>query len=83
VKRRFGRRKREDQPSVACVNRLKAEYISEECSIGGGIPAEHDHVRPVDHTRLLSNIARHPERSEGSAPRNLKFYRNDPRHQVS
>ena len=54
VNREFGRRKREDQPAMACVNRSETEHVPEERADLLSLRGEHDCVDPIDHAVMLT-----------------------------
>src|SRR5580700_3248352 len=49
----FGRRKREDEPAVAGIDRGEAEDVAEEGAVGFGVLGLNDDVRAGDHWVLL------------------------------
>src|SRR5258708_37032214 len=49
VDRNFGRRKREDEPAVARVDRWILEHVAEETAVGPGDLAVHHDVEPRGH----------------------------------
>jgi hypothetical protein len=63
MNRHFGRRQREDQPSVAGVDGGKSEHIAEEGPIGLGIPAVNDDVCADEHGFAVT----YPQLSDASS----------------
>src|SRR5262245_29658401 len=59
MKRRLGRRQREDEPSAAGVDGCESEDVTEKGAISGHILAVHDYVRAEDHEPSL-NYASNP-----------------------
>ena len=49
----FCRRQSEDQPAMACINRLKSEDVAKEGAVSLGVLGVDDDMRSIDHLRVV------------------------------